>query len=284
MNKIIVLISSLLIFGSCDYFKQETKKIPVARVNKTYLYEEDVKDLISENTSKEDSILIVSNYINRWATQQLLIDQAKINLSQDKLDAYNKLVEEYKTDLLTEAYKSVIVGEQLDSTLREQEFVTLYDSNKENFRLKEVLVKVRYLHVDESFSNLNQVKSKFERFNTEDKQELNDLSIQFKAFNFNDSTWVKEDALIDALPVIQSKNTEVLKKSNLAQLQDSLGVYLVKIEDILYPNDIAPLSYVRPTIEQIILNKRKLELIKKLEKDITKDAIKNKKFETYSNK
>jgi len=39
---------------------------------------------------------------------------------------------------------------------------------------------------------------------------------------------------------------------------------------------------VSPTIEQIILNKRKLELIKKLEKDITKDAIKDKKFETFT--
>ncbi len=43
-----------------------------------------------------------------------------------------------------------------------------------------------------------------------------------------------------------------------------------------------PLSYIKPTIEQIILNKRKLELIKKLEKDITKDAIKNNDFEIYT--
>ena len=74
----------------------------------------------------------------------------------------------------------------------------------------------------------------------------------------------------------------MLKKSNFAQLQDSLGVYLVKIEDVLNTNDIAPLSYIKHTIDQIILNKRKLELIKKLEKDITKDAIKNNDFEIYN--
>ena len=74
----------------------------------------------------------------------------------------------------------------------------------------------------------------------------------------------------------------MLKKSNFAQLQDSLGVYLVKIEDLLKRNDIAPLSHIKPTIQQIILNKRKLELIKKLEKDITKDAIKNNDFEIYT--
>lgn len=75
----------------------------------------------------------------------------------------------------------------------------------------------------------------------------------------------------------------MLKKSNFVQLQDSLGVYLVKIEDVLNPNDTPPLSYIKPTLKQIILNKRKLELIKKFEADITKDAIETKNFEIYTN-
>ena len=74
----------------------------------------------------------------------------------------------------------------------------------------------------------------------------------------------------------------MLKKPNYRQLQDSLGVYLIKIEAILKTNDIAPLSYVRPTIEQIILNKRKQNLLKKIKKDITIDAIKNKNFEIFT--
>ena len=55
----------------------------------------------------------------------------------------------------------------------------------------------------------------------------------------------------------------------------------MQINDVLGRNDTAPLEFVTPTINQIVKNKRKLELIKKLEKDITKDAIKNKEFEIY---
>ena len=85
------------------------------------------------------------------------------------------------------------------------------------------------------------------------------------------------------MPVLQNReSSEVLKKGYFGQIEDSLGVYLIKIEDILKRNDIAPLSYVEPTIRQIILNKRKQQLIKILEKDITKDAIKNKSFEIYT--
>jgi len=282
MNKLayLLLVISLV---SCDYFKQDEQQIPVARVNDSYIYTADIQDLITENTSIADSTLIVSNYINRWATQQLLIDQAKINLSQETQDAYNTLVRDYKNDLFTEAYKSVIVTKQLDSTVSQIELEDYYELNKANFRLNELLIKVRYVYVDKNFTDLKQTKEKLIRFNEEDKNELTEAGIMFKSYNLNDSVWVKQEALIKALPVLKDKTAQVLKKSNFTQLQDSLGLYLVKIQDVLKTNDIAPLSHIKPTIQQIVLNRRKLKLIKNLEKDITKDAIKNNNFEIYKN-
>lgn len=89
--------------------------------------------------------------------------------------------------------------------------------------------------------------------------------------------------VISKIPGVNSENkNQLLKKSNFVQLKDSLGVYLMQVNDVLLRNDTAPLEYVKPTIRQIVINKRKLELIKKLEKDITKDAIKNKEFEIYN--
>ncbi len=282
MRNIFLLFSLLTLTWSCDFLKPETNKIPVARVNDSYLYEDDILKLVSENMSEEDSTLIVSNYINRWATQQLLIDQAKINLPETQLENYDKLVLEYKNDLLSEAYKNAIVSRQLDSTISELELERYYEEHKDNFRLNDELMKIRYIHIDENYSNLNQARTILGRFDSKDKKMLDSLSLQFKAFNFNDSTWVKKQVVLQALPALQKAAPDLLKKSNFAQIQDSLGVYLVKIEDVLKTNDLAPLSYVRPTIREIILNKRKLELIRKLEKDITKDAVKNNKYEIYN--
>lgn len=50
----------------------------------------------------------------------------------------------------------------------------------------------------------------------------------------------------------------------------------MQVNDVLAPNDYAPLEYVQPTVNQIVINKRKLELIKQLENDIIKDANRNK--------
>ena len=282
MNKTFLTIISLIVLCSCDFINQDNLDTPIARVNDSYLYKKDIKNLIFENTSKDDSTLIVTNFINRWATKQLLIDQSIINLTQEKQDAYNNLVNQYKTDLYIEAYKSSIVAKQLDSVITFEELEKFYNQNKENFKLNDNLLKIRYIHIDENFSNTKELVEKFKRFDSIDKNELTKLSIKFKAFNLNDSIWIKNDLLIGVLPVLKQNNIQVLKKTNFTQLQDSLGVYLVKIEAVLKTNDIAPLSYVKPTIEQIVINKRKQEILKKIEKEITIDAIKNKNFELFT--
>ncbi len=268
-------------FVSCNYFTPEAEQNAVARVNDSYLYQIDIEKLISENTTPEDSTLIVNNYINRWATQQLLIGQAKINLSGDKLEEFDKLVQEYKNDLLTEAYKNVIVDKQLDSIITEKEYQNYYEENKENFRQKDQLVKLRYVQLPLNYEGLATVKEKLNRYNEKDRKSLNSQEYQFSSSNLNDSVWVKKDVILNVLPVLKGNNSQVLKKSNFVQLQDSLGVYLVKIENVLNPNDTAPFSYIKPTLKQIILNKRKLERIKKLETDITKDATETNNFEIY---
>jgi hypothetical protein len=282
MNKSFLAILNLLLFLSCNYLTQDDSIIPIARVNDSYLYNEDIIDLISENTTKEDSTLIVNNFINRWATKQLLIDQSMINLSQEKQDFFNEMASQYKTDLYTEAYKSSIISKQLDTVILKKECENYYNFNKRNFKLNDELLKVRYIQVDKNFLDLKALEKKIKRYDSIDKIDLTNLSIKFKSFNLNDSIWIKSNVLIGRLPVLKEENLKVLKKPNYTQLQDSLGVYLIKIEATLKTNDIAPLSYVRPTIEQIILNKRKQDLLKKIQKDITIDAIKNENFEIFT--
>ena len=282
MNTYFLTILSLLFFCSCNYLTQDASIIPIARVNDSYLYNEDIIDLISENTTKDDSTLIVNNFINRWATKQLLIDQSMINLSQEKQDFFNEMVSQYKTDLYTEAYKSSIISKQLDTVILKKECENYYNFNKRNFKLNDELLKVRYIQVDKNFLDLKALEKKIKRYDSIDKKDLTNLSIKFKSFNLNDSIWIKSNVLKGRLPVLKEENLKVLKKPNYTQLQDSLGVYLIKIEATLKTNDIAPLSYVRPTIEQIILNKRKQDLLKKIQKDITIDAIKNENFEIFT--
>ena len=53
------------------------------------------------------------------------------------------------------------------------------------------------------------------------------------------------------------------------------------VKDFLNKGDRAPNEIFKTTIKNIILNRRKLEFIKKFENDILLDAIKSKTFKVY---
>lgn len=273
----------VVIFSSCDFFKNTENENPIARVNDAYLYEDDIKNLIFEGITKEDSIVRVNNFINQWATQQLLIDGAQINLSEEKQIQFNSLVKQYKNDLFTKAYLEALVKRGIDTVVTSEEAVEVYNRNIETFKLNEELIKFRYINLSDKSINLEDIEERFKRFNQEDKTILDSISIQFKSYSLNDSIWVRFSQVVEKILAINIDNKkELLKKSNFVQLKDSLGLYLMQINDVLLRNDTAPLEYVIPTIKQIVINKRKLEFIKQLEKDITKDAIKNKQFEIFN--
>ncbi len=278
----IIFLLGVLSVTSCQFFKETDDRIPVARVDETYLYQEDIENLVAEGTSEKDSTVIVNGFITKWATQLLLLDGAERNLPETKQLDFDKLVEQYKKDLYTKAYLEALVNRSVDTVIHQEEAIKVYEDNQSTFRLNEELLRLRYLALPQNAINEDEIEKKFVRFNNEDKRYLDSISIQFKSYSLNDSMWVRASQVAQKLPVIGSENKdELLKKSNFIQLKDSLDLYLVRIEDVLSKNDLAPLEYVRPTIKQIIVNKRKLELVKKFEKDITKDAIKNKQFETY---
>jgi hypothetical protein len=56
---------------------------------------------------------------------------------------------------------------------------------------------------------------------------------------------------------------------------------LIQINEVLERGKPSPIEYVSPTLKQIVINNRKLKLIRKLKSDIVNDAIKNKRFEIY---
>ena len=283
MFRFLALFFFFSFFLSCSsLWKEKEDKEPLARVGDSYLYKEDINALLKDNVSKEDSASFVTNYINNWATKQLLLSKSKINLPEDKLKEFNQLIENYKTDLYTRAYKEALVSQSEDTIISAAELSSFYEKEKENFKLNEKLVQLRFIELPTQFLNKEDVVARLNRFNTQDLKFLDSIGIQFKKLNFNDSIWVKASRVISEIPPLTFENEDrYLKKSQFFELQDSLGVYLAKVTDVLNVNDISPLSFIKPSIKQVLLNRRRLEHIRKLETEIIDDAIKDKEFEVY---
>ena len=282
MRKFTVLFLMFCVFASCEYFQVEEKESTtseiVAIVNTEKLFREDLVNVVPNNTSKEDSIVLVKGFINDWAVKQLLLSNAESNSSLEEVTEINSLVKDYKESLLINSYKERLINQQLDTVISENEIEDFYANNKENFKLNEELIKVKYLHFDNNIINKKEFIKLFQSDKIEDLEALEKQQLSFKYYQFNDSIWTQLDKVLLKLPFSKEN---LLNKTKFLQKQDSLGLYLVAIKDVLIRNDTAPLSYIEPTVKQMILHRRKIELIRDIEKILVKDATKNNNFKIY---
>lgn len=283
MKQFLIYIVLALSFQSCNYFtiRNETKEA-VARVNDVYLYKTDLQNVITTSgISVQDSILITNNYINNWVKQQLLLSKAQLNL-ENKADVFEDLVRKYRQDLYINSYKEAVVNEYLNTEITEDDIDKFYNENKQNFKLNEELLQLKFIKVGKDVYNKNDLIKLFKSSKKEDLLKLQAEELSFNAQHFNDSIWVKYGDFITEIPIFKSVDKkELLKKGEFIQKEDSLSLYLVAVKDVLLRNEVAPKSYITPTIEQMILHQRKLLLLRNIEETLIEDASKNNEFEIY---
>ena len=279
-NQFYILVC--ILFISCDFLGLQKKDIPVrkpiASVHNNNLYTEDIKLLIPKNIEKNDSLVFTRSIINSWAVKQLLLKKAEDNNTQNDNSEINNLVKDYRQALLINGYKERLIKQQLDTLIEQQEIKDYYKLNSKNFRLNEELIKTRYLHFSNDLIDRKEVVKSFKKGTIEDLEELEIKQLTFKQMMLNDSVWTPLENVLLKIPF---SRINLLKKTKLLQKEDSLGLYLITIKDVLLRNQIAPLSYIKPTIKQMILHQRKLQLIRDLEKIILKDAIQNKSYKIH---
>ena len=270
-----------LLFFSCDNYFKNKSNVDLARVNDDYLSQSDVKDVLDTSSNSNDSTIIINNYINNWATNKLLINRALINLPEENQNNIQELVDNYKNEILINSYIDALIEKNMNLEVSKFELDSLYVRYKETFKLNEELFKIRFIYLSKVNPDINLFKSKLKRFNNDDLKYLDSLSFQFNRYSFNDSIWRNKNEVFYQLPDLKKVNNYMLKKSNFIEIKDSLGLYLINIKDVLKSNQYAPLDYVSETLKRMIINSRKLKFIDQLRKDITTDAIKNKRFEIY---
>ncbi|MFT6369584.1 MAG: hypothetical protein ACJAWH_000663, partial [Maribacter sp.] len=195
--------------GSCSsYLKKNEDVAPLARVGENFLYREDIAVYITDSMSKADSASFVNNYITTWASKQLLLSKAKINLQEDKLRKFDALVADYRTDLYTRAYKEALVSQGSDSLISNDQLANFYEEEKENFKLKERILRIRFVALPKNFLNKEAVGKRLKNFKKEDISYLDSIGVQFTKLHFNDSIWVRASRVAAEIPPIGFENQD----------------------------------------------------------------------------
>ncbi len=281
----VFLFPALFLFSGCEgFFREKPRETPLARVGDSYLYLEDLQPKLTGAYTATDSIAFVNNLINEWATRQLLLSKARINLPEEQLKEFELLISDYRAELYTRAYKEALVAQIADTLVGEEELLSFYEKEKENFKLQEKILQLRFIEIPQQFINQEEVTRRLKSFEGNDLRFLDSVGVQFKKLHFNDSLWVPLSRVVEEIhPLTYENEAEYLKKSQFFQLEDSTGVYLTKVVDVLEPNEVAPLKYIEPTIRQVLLNRRKMKYLRALEADLMDEATREKEFEVYEN-
>jgi len=273
----------LVSFSSCRFFDNEkTESDAVARAYDNFLYLSDLKNLVPPNTSKGDSAQLIKNYIDNWIRQQLILSKAKLNLNLSDNVEIEKQIEEYRSTVITYSYKKELIKQQLDTAISMEEIQTYFDKNSINFNVSAPIVKANYVKLDRSTPDLDKFKKLYYSDQMEDRVELEAFCHQYaNSFLLDSTAWIYFDDLMREVPLQVSDPVSFLKLNSQIEIVDSLNLIFIKIKEYRLKDETSPLHFELKNIKSIILNQRKLELIRKMEQSVYDDAIANNNFEIF---
>ncbi len=277
----LILFAVILSFVTCSDFKRKSGEKPVARAFDKYLYPNDINDIMPANISASDSVLAARDYIEKWINKQLLLNKAEINLTEEEQNV-DKQIENYKTSLLIYKYEQSLIEQKLDTFISFQEIEEYYNENSSNFMLNDNLVKALFLQVPRTSPEIWKIRRWYRSANEEDIKKLENYCYQYATkYDFFDDSWVYFSEIGKSLPIKIDNPEQYLKYRKFIEIKDSTYYYFVNIKDRRLIGTVSPLEIVSKNIRNIILNKRKIRLMKELEANIYNDALNRNNFIIY---
>lgn len=283
MRKIAFFLCIVLAFvavGCCDYFMQ-SDRIVVAECYGNKLYPEDLEGVVPADANKMDSLSRVNDFIDSWIRRQLLIHQAEINLTAEQRD-FSKQLQDYNNSLLIYAYETQMIEQYLDTVVSDDEIAAYYEEHKENFQLRSTMVKVAYVILKEDCKHQKEFKQIMSDSDTLMLPQLDALASQHAVSSYLDvDSWIRLDDLLRTIP-LEIYNTEsFLKKNRFVSFGKDNFIYMVRFEDYLLKESLSPIEIESENIKNIVLLKRKKDLLSQLNVDLYEKAVKEKVFEIY---
>ena len=282
MKKTILIgIAILTLLSGCDYFQKNTNEVVVAECYGKYLYESDLKGIVPAGASIMDSLQHVSTYIDSWIRRQTLVHQAESNLDLEELDL-KKQLDEYRNSLVIYAYESQLISQKLDTLVSEDEIAQYYAQNKEDFQLRNTMVRVAYVILDEG----NEQKADFRKLMSDpDTLLLQDIDLMAtdnaSKYYLDVDHWMRLDELTGIVPIEIFNAESFLKKNKFVCFDTNESTYMVRFVDYLLEESTSPIELVRNNIKDVILAQRKQDMLEKMRVAVYDKARREHAFETY---
>jgi hypothetical protein len=266
LKYLIILI--LLVTNACRNRFQNPMETPLAVVGDKHLYASELASVIPDNLTYSDSAAKASDYITKWVRRELMLKRAEENLTVEQKDVIHEL-EEYRASLIIHRYQQELVKQRLDTTVTEKDIQDFYERNNTGFILQQNIVKGIYLEVNKSVDSPKQTRKWMNSDEEEPITELETYSYQYATkFDYFVERWVDFSLIESRIPIKVANTEQFLKRKKLVEISDTTNNYYLSIREFKLIGEKAPYNFVKDQIENLILNNRKMELIKELERNV----------------
>ncbi|HMS97088.1 MAG TPA: hypothetical protein PLQ57_09205 [Saprospiraceae bacterium] len=262
-------------FGSGGESDKSKGKM-LAEVGSRKLYETDVSNLLQAGSSPEDSIRILKGVVNNWVKDQLMILEAEKNLPKDI--NLEKMIDDYRSSLLLYNYETKLATELLDTLVTKEEKQQYYNQHSDEFILPEAIAKYRVVRFARTTKSLDNFYKDWK------KGDLESITIfcnnQADYSDLDGDTWKTISQLETLLPknfVSRSwygENKEMRKKYKDDE-------YFIRIFRYASADKVPPFEYIEAKIEKVILNERKIKLLKQKKQQLFDKEFGSSKVKLY---
>lgn len=278
--RIIILFLLTGLWSACNLFDKKNR-IALAKAGDAVLYLDELPEDISAKAIGVDSLQVLYTYITQWTNRQLLLQKALKSDVINETDIEQK-VNDYQNSLLIYAYQTQWLESNLDTAVTIEEARAYYLSNQQNFELKKNIVRLHYVKLPKNAPNLEKAKGWFLSDDVDDRISLQEYCIENAENNFfNDQVWLSFQDIVKEIPIANYDEERFLSNNRFVQLSDEQFIYWILIKDFRIKSSLAPFELEIQNIRNIIINKRKVTLLNKLEQNIKKEAEKEGKIEWY---
>lgn len=270
--KHLLYITLVLAFAACNSSSNKETSKAIAVVGEKQLSETEYKRFNFLTNSVTDSVFVSKKLIENWAKDELFYQEAKQKLSPEDMDVEAE-VEKYRQELINYKYEVKLIENNLDTTITLEEVQAYYDANRDNFILKDNIAKVNYFKIPLASKAIDKIKKAIYSNNPKDKEQLQNLCLQYADNYFiNDSTWLLLEDIKKEIPQLRELPEYNFYAGRYFEFSDSLAYYYLKIKEIKVKNALSPINFEMNNIRKIILNQRKMKLIRQYKEQILEKA------------
>ena len=279
MKKAFVIL--LVTLSACsDLFRSDTDDRIVARAYDRELRISELAERIPDGLSERDSITLAENYITKWIQNEILIQKAKESLTSDEQD-FSIQLDEYRNSLLLFTLEQKLVSQHLDTLVTPAQIEAYYFQNRSQFELKGNIVKFDFIKITKRSRHLREFRNLLKSSGPDNIIKLEQYAEKHATDYWFATEWVSFNDLLDEMPLEVDNQALYLRRTRYDEAEDSLFIYLVRINDFKTADSTSPIEFEKDKIRNIILNARKLEFIEKKRQEFIDQAFKDDKARIY---